>query len=159
MERETSVRPGDRSADATGDEPLGLLIRQLHLTLRAAASAALPRGERGLPHLGVLAAIGRSPGISGAALARQNSVSPATIAEVIAGLEGSGLIERRPDPRGGRVLGAHLTPAGAAALRSGQERLLEVEGHMLRGLSGAEREALRDLLKRCIESLHETPQA
>ena len=65
-------------------------------------------------------------------------------------------IERRPDPREGRALGAYLTPAGAAALRSGQERLLEVEGHMLRGLSGADREALRDLLRPCIESLRET---
>lgn len=159
MTRKGSLRLGERSDDAMGDAPIGLLIRQLHLRLRAAASAALPRGEQGLPHLGVLAAIDDSPGISGAALARRYSVSPPTIAEIVAGLEGAGLIERLPDPKGGRALGAHLTPAGAAALRSGQKRLLEVEAHMLRRLSGADRDALRDLLKRCIESLYEAPEA
>jgi DNA-binding MarR family transcriptional regulator len=94
---------------------------------------------------------------SSADLARRNSVTPASIAEVIADLERSRLIVREQDRAGGRALGARLTPAGADVLQQGRAELQDVEARMLQNLKSNEFSVLRDLLRRCIASIQATP--
>jgi DNA-binding MarR family transcriptional regulator len=71
-----------------------------------------------------------------------------TISHRIDRLEGRGLVERRPDPKDGRVVRVRLTRAGKAL----QERALvdhaANEERLLSGLTSREREQLAALLRR-----------
>jgi DNA-binding MarR family transcriptional regulator len=53
----------------------------------------------------------------------------------------------------GRILDTRLSPAGRRLLEQCRERVDAVENTMLSELTEAEREQLRDLLRRCADSL------
>lgn len=80
-----------------------------------------------------------------------------TISHRIDRLEGRGLVERRPDPKDGRVVRVRLTRAGKAL----QERALvdhaDNEERLLSGLQSREREQLAALLRRLQVSLDVLP--
>jgi DNA-binding MarR family transcriptional regulator len=136
-------------------EPLGYLVKRLHQALRGVAEEALRGHQLGLPQLSVLAAVGQSPGVSNAALARASFMTPPSMVELLAGLEQQGLVRRRRHPAGGRVRPAELTPRGLEALRTCQAALQGVEARLLAGLTPDERALLRGLLVRCLASLQE----
>lgn len=68
-------------------------------------------------------------------------------------LEDARLVLRRPDPNHGRILTAHLTPAGQAVLTRCVEHADAVEACMLRPLNSQERGRLLDYLKRVGDAL------
>jgi DNA-binding MarR family transcriptional regulator len=85
-------------------------------------------------------------GVAGSDLARRAAVSPSAVSQLVAGLEGAGLVER------GRLAGDRrrqplaLTPPGREALRSARSLLRERLAELLAGLPAPETEALARLL-------------
>ncbi|MFM9697471.1 MarR family winged helix-turn-helix transcriptional regulator [Streptomyces europaeiscabiei] len=82
-------------------------------------------------------------------LAQKLRCEPSNVTGIVDRLEARGLVERRPDPNDRRVKLAAATAEGrrvAASLRNS----LDFAREPLAGLSTAEREALRDLLRRMV---------
>jgi MarR family transcriptional regulator for hemolysin len=65
---------------------------------------------------GILIWLDRQPGISQKELSELLEVEPITVARQIDRLEGSGMVERRPDPRDRRIWRLHLLPPAHGAL-------------------------------------------
>jgi DNA-binding MarR family transcriptional regulator len=80
-------------------------------------------------------------------------VTPQTMNAIVQNLEAARLVQRRPDPNHGRILTAHLTPAGQAVLTQCLEHAHAVEACMLRPLKPQERTRLLDYLNRAGEAL------
>lgn len=74
----------------------------------------------------ILHVIDEHPGIAGATIARQGSVSPAAVTTMLQRLEATGLIERHAQPHG-RVMETYLTLSGRERLKAGDAIVKEVE--------------------------------
>jgi DNA-binding MarR family transcriptional regulator len=109
------------------------------------------------PHVGLLRAIAIGPGRSQQAIADEFGIVPSRMVAFIDELEEMGLVERRRHPGDRRVHLLHLTAEGGRLMR----RLATVgrasEESLLRSLSAAEREVLRDLLTRIAADQDLTP--
>jgi DNA-binding MarR family transcriptional regulator len=82
-------------------------------------------------------------------LARKLKCEPSNVTGIVDRLEARGLVERRPDPTDRRVKLAAATEEGRRVARSLRESL-RFAREPLAGLSGREREVLRDLLHRML---------
>ncbi|HWH95290.1 MAG TPA: MarR family transcriptional regulator [Baekduia sp.] len=106
-----------------------------------------------LPQYTALSVLRMRPGLSNAQLARRAFVRPQSMMQVISKLESAGLIDRRPDVNHGRILRTEITPKGRKVLTSCDRSVTEMEETMLAGLSGEQRETLRDALLDCVRRL------
>jgi DNA-binding MarR family transcriptional regulator len=138
---------------STPRTPVGLLVKHVQQALRSEVERALAGPGLTLPQAAVLSALRFRPGQSNAELARAGFMRPQSMAEVLEGMAGAGLVTRRPHPAGGRALLVDLTPAGAETVRAVDAAMGGVEARMLRDLSPAEQDQLRDLLERCLAAL------
>jgi DNA-binding MarR family transcriptional regulator len=133
----------------------GYLIKELQQLLRTQIEARIR--AKGLwvsfPHSTVLMTLQAEPGLSGAQLARRNSVTAQTMNGLLLPLEAKGLIERSPDPENARVLRCYLKPKGVGILQQGMFEAGAVFDLMLGKLSARERQEFRNILRRCIEAL------
>jgi DNA-binding MarR family transcriptional regulator len=133
----------------------GYLIKELQQLLRTQIEARIR--AKGLwvsfPHSTVLMTLQAEPGLSGAQLARRNSVTAQTMNGLLLPLEAKGLIERSPDPENARVLRCYLKPKGIGVLQQGMLEAGAVFDLMLGKLSEHERHEFRNILRRCIEAL------
>ncbi|MDN0194456.1 MarR family transcriptional regulator [Streptomyces sp. S.PNR 29] len=82
-------------------------------------------------------------------LARKLKCEPSNVTGIVDRLEARGLVERRPDPTDRRVKLAAATDEGRRVARSLRESL-RFAREPLAGLSGQEREILRNLLHRML---------
>jgi DNA-binding MarR family transcriptional regulator len=130
-------------------EAVGYTLKRVQHGLRAALDAALRDLEVTSPQYAVLAFLERSPGLSGAQLARRAFVTPQTMHRIVAHLEAAGLVAREPHPEVGRRLDATLTPAGWERLAECHRRVQAVETRLTAELTAAERRQLLTLLERC----------
>jgi DNA-binding MarR family transcriptional regulator len=161
--RDTSHDPSHssraRASDVRDDQPSreheGYLIKELQHRLRTQIEARIR--AKGLwlsfPHSAVLMMLNEEPGLSGAQLARRNSVTAQTMNGLLQPLEERGLIERRPDPENARILNCFLKPKGKQILERGMNEARAVFDLMLGKLSNHERAEFRRILHRCIEAL------
>jgi DNA-binding MarR family transcriptional regulator len=92
-------------------------------------------------------------GLSNAQLARRAFVTPQAMSEVIAALEGEGLVRRQADPDHGRILRAELTEKGTARLAASDAAVQEIEEQMLAELAECDRERLLADLTSCVRLL------
>jgi DNA-binding MarR family transcriptional regulator len=86
-------------------------------------------------------------------LAEAEQVRPPTISGIVAGLERDGLVERRPDPRDGRVQWVHATQNGRRVLPRARGRRIEAFASRLRDLSDEELSTLEraaELIERAV---------
>jgi DNA-binding MarR family transcriptional regulator len=105
----------------------GYLLRQAwHLFRGAMESALRPHGLTS-PQYAVLSVLARSPGGSGADLARACNTTPQAMNGVLVTLERDGLIERRPHPTHGRILQATLTAEGRRRLEEAHPAVRALE--------------------------------
>jgi DNA-binding MarR family transcriptional regulator len=79
-------------------------------------------------------------------------IDPSTMVSLIDQLETAGLAERRPRPTDRRAREVVITPKGRRVLKQARQLAGQVEGDVLRGLSGAERRQLLALLRRALTS-------
>jgi DNA-binding MarR family transcriptional regulator len=139
------------------EESLGKLLKRSEQTLLRAKSAAVKTVGLTLPQYVALAALAERPGITSAELARACLVSPQAMV-VLKAMEEQGLVERTQHPRHQTVLEIHLTRVGGEALGAAHKRAEPIERRIIEALSNREIEALRALLRRCIEAVEGTTQ-
>lgn len=101
--------------------------------LRQAGAAHRLRMERVLADLG----------ISGADLARLAVLTPQTVSVIVANLERSGAIVRRPHAVHGRIQQIDVTEEGRALLKQCRARVKKLEARMAAGFTSAEEQVIR----------------
>src|ERR1700676_3709657 len=132
---------------------VGIALRRALFTFRQALQWELRPINLSLAHTGILLALEQEDGLSGAELARRETVTAQTMNQLIARLVERGLVERRRHATHGRILTLHITDAGRQTLADGQALAAAVERCMLSGFSSGERQRLLRDLERCTEAL------
>jgi DNA-binding MarR family transcriptional regulator len=122
---------------------LGYLLRQ-------AGAAHRLRMERALADLGitppqfvVLTMLAAYPGLSNADLARLALLTPQTVSVIVANLERSGAITRRPHAVHGRIQHIDVTADGQALLKTCRTRVKTIEAELIAGFSPEEEQVVR----------------
>jgi DNA-binding MarR family transcriptional regulator len=122
---------------------LGYLLRQ-------AAGAYRHRVERTLADLGVtppqfatLTMVAAYPGLSNADIARLAMLTPQTVSVIVANLERSGSLVRKPHAIHGRILQLELSDSGQALLKTCRGRVHAIEKEVTEGLSPEEERIVR----------------
>src|ERR1700744_264894 len=101
--------PGIDELVADLSASIGLLVRRLR--------QRKADGELTMPESTCLSRLDREGPATSSALAKQEQISPQSMGATLAGLEGRGLVERRPDPGDGRKVVMSLTARGRRALQ------------------------------------------
>jgi DNA-binding MarR family transcriptional regulator len=137
-----------------GSEPMLLyLVKQVELAVRSRLDDIFrPEGLTALQYT-ALTVLERHPGLSAAQLARNSFVTAQSMADMIAALEGRGLVERRRDPADRRRLVVVLTSDAHELLDRYRGEVAALEATMLAGLAKAETLALRRILYACHANL------
>jgi DNA-binding MarR family transcriptional regulator len=129
------------------------LVKQVELAIRARLDDLFrPIGLTALQYT-ALTVLERHDNMSSAQLARNSFVTAQSMADMIAALEGRGLIERHRDSADRRRLVVALTAGGRALLDRYRDEVQAVEDGMIAGLSDAEVTALRAALNVCSSNL------
>jgi DNA-binding MarR family transcriptional regulator len=126
--------------------------------LRQAAGAYRLRLERALADLGVthpqfvvLTMVRAYPGLSSADLARLAMLTPQTVSVIVANLERTGALERRPHAIHGRIRHLDLSNAGRILLNRCRERVHTLERELADGLSPDQDKVVRQWLARIVK--------
>jgi DNA-binding MarR family transcriptional regulator len=128
-------------------------VKQVELAVRARLDELLrPHGLTTATYT-ALTVLERRDGLSTAELARNSFVTPQAMADIVAALEGRGLIHRSPDPGHGRRLRTCLTAAGRRQLAAVAGEVGALEERMVADLSAEQRAALRAALNSCRAAL------
>lgn len=129
--------------------PIGYELKRAQDALSRAMGAALDELGLSVPQYATLWVLAEAPGLSSAELARRSFVTAQTMNEIICGLEGAGLVARRPHPGHGRIKQAHLTAAGRSRLGAARRRVAAIEARMVSGLNPAQQRQLSVWLGAC----------
>ncbi len=110
-------------------------------------------GDHGVStaQIGLLRQLSGEPGLSGAELARRLLITPQGVQLALRALESRGLVERKQDPRHGRILRAYLTDEGRSVASAVVADAIAAHDQVFGVLSPDEQETLRALLTRVIE--------
>jgi DNA-binding MarR family transcriptional regulator len=101
--------------------------------------------------IGLLRLLSGEPGLSGAELARRLLITPQGVQLALSALEGRGLVERKQDPRHGRILRAYLTEEGRSVASAVVADAIAAHNKVFGVLTADEQETLRALLTRVVE--------
>jgi DNA-binding MarR family transcriptional regulator len=159
MTRESKTKPADAKAAAPatrGDSLDNGFLETLvgYNARRAWSQISTVFAERMAPYglkqvdFSVLSLLAHNPGATSRQLCATLDILPPNLVNLIAALDGRGLIERRPHPRDGRAVGLHLTPAGDKLTREAEQAVLQLELDASARLSARERDTLIRLLQR-----------
>ena len=151
----TDAARGSGGAATAQAEPLiSYVVARLERAVRAAINERVrPYGLTTLQYTTLSVLLRRGQPLSNAQLARRAYMTPQAMSEVIAALEGKGLIKRTPHPNHRRLFPATLTAKGRRVLAACDAAVEDMEQEMLRELSTDERESLREALKACVRAL------
>lgn len=122
---------------------LGYLLRQASAAHRLRMERAMADVGVTLPQFLVLTMIRAYPGLSNADLARLTLLTPQTVSVIVANLERSGAIVRRPHAVHGRIQHIDVTPEGAALLAACRKRSGGIERDLLGGFTPDEEQVVR----------------
>jgi DNA-binding MarR family transcriptional regulator len=129
------------------------LIKQVELAARSRLDDIVrPAGLTALQYT-ALTVLERHDNMSSAQLARNSFVTAQSMADMIAALEGRGLIERHRDTADRRRLVVGLTADGRALLSRYRDAVQSLEDAMLASLSDEQVSALRTALNTCHANL------
>jgi DNA-binding MarR family transcriptional regulator len=131
-------------------KPMTVLLRQIQGATRRATEEALRESDLTAAQANVLTEVAYGQPRSNAELARLHSVTPQSMADILASLERRGLISRSAKPDRGRAMPAELTKEGHSQLLSVYLAMRQVEQRLLNSLSTADISQLRKLLEACL---------
>ncbi|CAM2746006.1 MarR family transcriptional regulator [Skermania piniformis] len=140
---------GEEAIELT-DNILWLLKQAFYFSLTTVNDAVKQHGVS-TAQVGVLRHLTQEPGLSGAELARRLLITPQGVQLALTALEKRGLIERKPDPRHGRILQVFLTDEGRAISAAVVGDAVAAHDRVFGVLTPPEREQLRGLLVRVVE--------
>jgi DNA-binding MarR family transcriptional regulator len=148
------AKPAPESAAESWQQPRTFLylLKRAHLAARAAADDALAPLGISVAQYAIMRRLEDDPGLSGAELARRCSVTAPTINGLLTALELAGLIERLPDPEGGRCILARLTEAGEQRVGTGHAVIDRLEERLLTGIDAKTRDQLLAVLSTVIDN-------
>ena len=132
------------------DKILWLLKQAFHFSLTTVNEAISNHGVT-TAQIGLMRQLANEPGLSGAELARRLLISPQGAQLALTALERRGLVERKQDPRHGRILQAYLTDEGRAVTSAVLADALAAHERVFGVLSSDEQQLLHDLLTRVVE--------
>lgn len=132
---------------------LGYALKRAQHALRVSMDEALRPLELTTPQYAVLCAVEAEAGLSNARLARAAFVTAQAMQGVLANLERSGFLERRPDPNHGRVLRSELTARGRNVLAQAHSAVRVVENKMVASFGPADAARLAVSLSKCADDL------
>ena len=127
---------------------IGYLLRQASAAHRLRLDRALADFGATQPQFMVLTMLIAYPGISNADLARLAMLTPQTVSVIVANLERTSLIARRPHEVHGRIQHLDVTEAGHALVKRCRSRVQAIEKQALAGLSEEEERVVRRWLVR-----------
>jgi DNA-binding MarR family transcriptional regulator len=145
------------SADAPVAEFAGQLLFRLWRVSHTRTAEALESLGLTTALFALLNALGAHKGAIQQELGAAMGIDPSTMVSLIDQLEAAGLAKRRPRPTDRRAREVLITPKGRRVLKQARQLAMRVEEDVLRGLSGAERRQVLDLLRRALDSA--PPQA
>lgn len=137
---------------ATG-EPIGLLIAAARRGIKQAIGSRLHGSGLSPQQFWLLTAIAEHPGLSLTALCTRRRMDPPTASRVVAALAAKRLLVVGDDGADRRRCRLELTGKGRTLAERLRPLLEEQRRTLVRGMSPAEQEALRGLLRRAIENL------
>ena len=133
--------------------PLGLLIAAARRSIKQAAGAHLRRHRLSSPQFWLLVSLHEQPGPSLRELAERRLMDSPTASRIVDRLAGRDFLRIAPDPRDRRRRSIRLTARGEALARALYPVARQIREATQKGLSAAEREALRGMLLRVIANL------
>jgi DNA-binding MarR family transcriptional regulator len=133
------------------------LVKQVELAIRSHLDEMLRPAGLTAPQYTALTVLERHPDISVAQLARYSFVTAQSMADMIAALDGHGLIERHRDHTDRRRLAIALSPSGRELLDRYRAPVAALETRMLRGITRPQIAALRRTLIACHANMTEGP--
>ncbi|MFI7699272.1 MarR family winged helix-turn-helix transcriptional regulator [Nonomuraea sp. NPDC049480] len=145
----TAATKGSRGEAITTPPELlaapGYVARRLYQSYVALWTRAVDPVLTG-PQFAVLTAVDNYPGVDQGSLASSVALDRSTMADIVRRLEDNGLIVRQTAMHDGRRKLLHLTEEGARRLEEVNRRARELDEHLLKGYSQAERErVLREI--------------
>ncbi len=147
-----------RSAPPTG-EPLGPLVKKVHLRLQELADDALAPTGLDRREYAVLRVLAAHEPLSQQALAALLGVDQTTMVAVIDALEAKAAVTRRPDPADRRRNAVQVTPEGNAAFRQALAAYTAAEAGFLAPLGAADAEHFRAALRLLLDAAEPKDQA
>jgi DNA-binding MarR family transcriptional regulator len=133
--------PGEGKRGEEGH--LGYLLRQASAAYRLRMERALADLAVTPPQFAVLTMLAAYPGISSADVARLSFLTPQTVSLIIANLERSGWVARRPHAIHGRIQHIDVTEPGRWLLARCRKRVQVIEQRVVAGLSPAAEATIR----------------
>src|SRR5438067_7992235 len=127
---------------------IGFLLARAHLIAREKADRALEDVGLTMKAYAALAALVSDGPISQQKLSRRIRMDPATMVDVIDGLERSGHIVRKRNPNDRREYALQPTASGRALLTRAQRAIIAAERATVQGLDRSEEKVLLELLGR-----------
>lgn len=150
--------PGGHFPDSPAfDSPQGQTLRALLEATRRFHRLQMTRGPWSARHplrpnewflLGRLAHLPAAEGIKPSELASQLGVTPASVTQLITGLEARGWVDRHGDASDRRAVRVRLTPQGREMLDSGRRAFIQAYSGLLAALGEAECLQLAGLLNK-----------
>ncbi|MBL7261555.1 MarR family winged helix-turn-helix transcriptional regulator [Paractinoplanes lichenicola] len=135
------------------DTSVGYLLKMASSSLHGAMEAVLRPLGMTITHYSCLELLSQRPGLSNSELARGTFVTRQSMNVLLQALERDGLVARPERAPSGRVLPTTLTPKGRRQLATASGAVRAVEDAMLTGMSAADQEQLRRLLRSCVAAL------
>ncbi|MEU4190348.1 MarR family transcriptional regulator [Kribbella sp. NPDC026611] len=129
------------------------LVRHAWLSMRSALAEALEEHGLSVQQYGTLLCVRKDPGLTIADVGRVVGTTRQSANELITGMEGAGLVERRPNPKDRRTQQVHLTPAGARKLDEATPAIRKVENELEAAFTAADRTTARAWLSHMIETI------
>jgi DNA-binding MarR family transcriptional regulator len=143
----TDVKPGPYSS-------LGFLLSQIGYVAAKRFHATMAALDLDPRHFFVLRTVSEEEGRSQQSLGELLRIPASRMVGIIDGLEGHGLIERRPDPADRRVRALYVTDAGREMLGRAMGLAMQHEGSLATSLSPEERAQLIALLQKVAGELN-----
>ena len=128
------------------------LVRHAWLSLRGVVAEELAGHDLSVAQFASLLMLDQSPGLTVADVARKVSTARQSANEMLAGLEQSGLVERRPHPSDRRAQQVFLTDAGRTRLAEALPTVQAVEARLAAGFTAEELAVVNAWLTRMTEA-------
>lgn len=148
--------PGEGKRGEEGH--IGYLLRQAAAAHRYRMEKAMAAFGITSPQFSVLTMLSAYPGHSNADLARLALLTPQTVSVIIANLERSDLVARRPHAIHGRIQHLDLTAKGRALLNNARANANTIENNLVAGMTPRQERIIRRWLVSAATGNQETPE-
>jgi DNA-binding MarR family transcriptional regulator len=142
--------PHESRPDTEATEFAGQLFFRLWRASHTRIAAKLESIGLTPASFGVLNLLAKRDAMIQQEIGKAMGIDPSTMVALLDGLEGAGLVTRRPHPDDRRAREVAITPKGRKALERGRKLNGEVEDEVLKGLNKTERRELLALLRQAL---------